>query len=182
MTRTGATDDALTVHYTTSGTATPGSDYVALSGTVTIPAGSATETIVVTPIDDTLPEPAETVVVALAVDPGYIVGPPSSATVTIVSDEIPPDLLVTVLSVPNPVGNLLSFTVTDTTANQGGVAAPASTTRFYLSTNDTVDASDIVLGSRSIPAVAVGGTELRLDDPYASSRNDARNLPFHRPG
>ena len=40
VTRTGATTAALTVGYTVSGTATAGSDYPALSGSVTIPAGA----------------------------------------------------------------------------------------------------------------------------------------------
>ena len=156
--RTGSTDEELTVHFTVSGTGTPGSDYVALPASVTIPAGSASETMVVTLVDDTLPESEETVVVTLTVDPGYIVGVPGNATATIVSDEVPPDLVVSALSVPGTVGNLSAFTVADTTANQGGIGASASTTRFYLSADGTIDAGDNVLGSRSIPAFGAGGT------------------------
>src|SRR6185436_16023389 len=40
FTRTGSTAASLTVTYTVSGTATPGSDYTALTMTVTIPAGA----------------------------------------------------------------------------------------------------------------------------------------------
>src|SRR5205823_226801 len=39
VTRTGYTQSALTVNYAVSGTATPGADYTALNGSVTIPAG-----------------------------------------------------------------------------------------------------------------------------------------------
>ena len=40
------------VHYTVGGTATAGTDYLALPGTVTIETGSSPATVVVTPIDD----------------------------------------------------------------------------------------------------------------------------------
>ena len=53
VTRTGSTDADLVVPYTVGGTATADQDYAALSGTLTIPTGSATATITVTPIDDT---------------------------------------------------------------------------------------------------------------------------------
>src|SRR4029078_7558941 len=50
--RSGDTSQALIVHYTVSGTATPGSDYVALSGVVAFDPGSAMAVVPVTPIDD----------------------------------------------------------------------------------------------------------------------------------
>jgi large repetitive protein len=53
------------VSYTVGGTATSGSDYTPLSGSVTIPAGATTATITVAVIDDTLTEPTETVTVNL---------------------------------------------------------------------------------------------------------------------
>ena len=65
VTRTGATTSALTVLYSPSGTATAGSDYVTLSGTVTIPSGAASATITVTPLDDPLVENDEMVIVTV---------------------------------------------------------------------------------------------------------------------
>ncbi|HEY3181566.1 MAG TPA: LamG-like jellyroll fold domain-containing protein, partial [Gaiellaceae bacterium] len=88
VTRTGSTAVPLTVNYTVAGSATPGSDYVALAGSVAIPAGAATATITVTPVNDTAVEPDETVVITLGSGEGYYVGGPGSATVTIVSDEV----------------------------------------------------------------------------------------------
>ncbi|HEV8639722.1 MAG TPA: S8 family serine peptidase [Methylomirabilota bacterium] len=154
--RTGPTDEALTVGYAVSGSTTPGSDYLTLPGSATIPAGSATATIVVIPLDDTLVEPDETVIVTLSADPAYIVGTPGRATVTIISDEIPPDLIVSALSVPAAVGAGAAFTVSDTTMNQGGGPAPASTTKFYLSPDAVLDATDVLLESRAVPALAPG--------------------------
>jgi hypothetical protein len=86
--RTGSTASALTVQYSVNGTATPGADYVALSGTITIPAGASNATITVTPIDDALVEMKETVVVTLVADAGYTVGTSSTTKVTITSDDV----------------------------------------------------------------------------------------------
>jgi subtilase family serine protease len=158
VTRTGSTDTEMVVRYSVSGTATPGSDYVALPGTLTIPAGSATATIVVTPIDDPVVEVEETVVVSLRPDPAYFVGSPGRATVTIVSDEIPSDLVVSALAAPASAAAGDTITLTDTTKNQGGGPADPSTTRFYLSIDGTLDAADVVLGSRSVPGLAPGAT------------------------
>jgi subtilase family serine protease len=153
VTRSGDTALPMTLHYTVGGTAGPGADYVALSGSVTIAAGDASASIVVTPIDDVLAEPSETVIVAITPDPSYILGS-SSATVTIVSDDVPPDLVVTQLTNPAIAGAGLGVTVTDTTRNQAAGQAGPSATGFYLSINTTIDAADTRLGSRAVPALA----------------------------
>src|SRR6185503_12254280 len=43
-----------------------------------------------------------------------------------------------------------SIVVNDTTKNQGGTPTPSTSTAFYLSTNTTLDASDVALGSRVV--------------------------------
>jgi hypothetical protein len=85
--RTGNVAAPITVRYTVSGTAKPGADYVALSGAVTIPTGATSAAIVVRPLNDTTAEINETVIVRLAPNAAYTVGAPSSATVTITSNE-----------------------------------------------------------------------------------------------
>src|SRR5690606_34497708 len=52
FTRTGDTSLPLTVNYTVGGSATNGSDYELLSGSVTLPAGLSFATIPVSVIDD----------------------------------------------------------------------------------------------------------------------------------
>ena len=52
---------ALTVYYSISGTATNGTDYATLSGSVVIPAGALSAPITVKVIDDLLKEGTETV-------------------------------------------------------------------------------------------------------------------------
>src|SRR5215472_13930160 len=69
-----------------------------------------------------------------------------------------PDLIISAVSAPGTGGAGMSITVTDTTKNQGGGAADPTTTRFYLSTNTVLDASDVPLGSRAVPALAAGAT------------------------
>jgi subtilisin family serine protease len=168
LTRTGSTDNPLTVRYTVGGTATAASDYVALPASVTFPAGSATATLVISAIDDTVPEGVETVIVTLAPDSTYIVGTPSRATAMIVSDEAPPDLVVSALSAPSTVGTLSAFTVTATVKNQGALEAGATTLKFYLSSNAALDAGATLLGSREIAPLGVG---------VESSGSTALNIP-----
>lgn len=70
----------------------------------------------------------------------------------------PADLIVSALSAPSKSGAGATITVTETTKNQGVNSAGASTTRLYLSTNSTLDAADIVLGNRTVLALAPGAT------------------------
>lgn len=84
ITRSGSTAAALTVSYTVAGTATNGIDYNALTGTVTIPAGQASTTIVISPVNDAnATEGNESVVVTLSDTATYDLGAASAATVTI---------------------------------------------------------------------------------------------------
>jgi hypothetical protein len=83
VTRTGDTTAALAVNYSVGGSATSGVDYTALPGAVTIPAGSTSALITVTPLDDLLVEGTETVVATLTAAGTYTVGSPASATVRI---------------------------------------------------------------------------------------------------
>jgi hypothetical protein len=80
----------LTVNYTVTGSATNGTDYNLLSGSVTIPNGSTKATIPIIPIDDTTVEGDETVVVNLQTNPNYSVGTTKSATVTIADNDSSP--------------------------------------------------------------------------------------------
>jgi subtilisin family serine protease/subtilase family serine protease len=151
--RGGSTDAPLTVHYVVAGTATPGSDYLALPGTVTIDAGSSSATITVAPIDDAAFESGESVVLTVSADAEYSVGSPSQATVTVVSDDLPPDLAVSAASVPATAGADSDIAVTDTTSNQGGGQSAPSQTGFYLSADALLDEADVLLGTRSVPSL-----------------------------
>ena len=51
-----------------------------------------------------------------------------------------------------------SFTLSATVRNQGTVAAPATTLRFYRSSDSTITSSDVELGSASVRALAPNAT------------------------
>jgi hypothetical protein len=87
ITRSGSTAASLSVQYSVGGTATSGSDYSLLPGVVTIPAGQASATVVLVPIDDAMTEASETVVVTLSPDPAYTLGTSKTATVTIADND-----------------------------------------------------------------------------------------------
>ncbi len=78
------------------------------------------------------------------------------------------DLIISALTVPASGGAGGTLTVSDTTKNQGAGEAGASTTKFYLSKNTALDGTDILLGSRAVPALVAGA---------ASSTNTPLTIP-----
>ena len=85
--RFGDANKDLTVQYRLTGTASNGVDYVALPGTVTIPAGSAYALIPIVPIDNGVTNTTKTVTLTLTAatntPPDYTVGWPASAAALI---------------------------------------------------------------------------------------------------
>ncbi len=74
------------------------------------------------------------------------------------SIKIGPDLIVSLITAPSSAARGSTISVTDTTKNNGGGDAIASTTKLYLSTNTTWDAGDAYLGSRSVPLLTAGAS------------------------
>ena len=69
---------------------------------------------------------------------------------------LPADLTETSYSGPATAGSGGTIQIVDTTTNQGGGNAGASSTGFYLSVNGT--SKGTLLGSRSVPALASGSS------------------------
>ncbi len=87
VTRTGPnTNTPLTVGYSVGGSALHGSDYRALPGSVTIPAGQASADIVITPIPTLIGAPEKTIVLALATTDQFRVEGSPTATVNLSGD------------------------------------------------------------------------------------------------
>lgn len=82
FTRTGSTSTSLTVYYAIAGSATNGSDYQKLGGSVTFAAGAATADANVVPIDDSIGEGNETVAISVYPSNRYSIAN-KAATVTI---------------------------------------------------------------------------------------------------
>jgi hypothetical protein len=89
VTRSGNTSTPITVNYAIAGSAQHGVDYAVLPGVVTIPAGSSASSITIVPVDDTIGEPAQTVVIQLRGGTTYLMGSPASATSTLTDNDLP---------------------------------------------------------------------------------------------
>ncbi|PIF00824.1 MAG: hypothetical protein CR994_04015 [Maribacter sp.] len=81
------TGSDITVNFDRSGSATHITDYADIGASVPIASGQRTGTVTINPVDDALIEDPETVTLTLDTGTGYVVGTPSSATVTITSDD-----------------------------------------------------------------------------------------------
>ncbi|GCA96296.1 Calx-beta domain-containing protein, partial [Microcystis aeruginosa] len=92
LTRTGDLSQALTVNYTVTGTATNGTDYDNLTGTVSFAAGAATALVNLIVTDDTTLEDNETVILTLTSNANYGLGAAESSTLTIADNDALPDL------------------------------------------------------------------------------------------
>ncbi len=106
---------ALSVNYTIGGTATNGTDYATIASPLVISAGNTTGTVTVNPTADATIESNETVVLTLSAGAGYTVGVPSSATGTILNDDLP------------------NLTINDVTANEGNAGITNFTFTVSLS-------------------------------------------------
>src|SRR6266542_3010854 len=80
----------------------------------------------------------------------------STATLTVVSAGV--ELSESALSVPASANAGGQMSVSGTTVNGGDASSPATTTLFYLSTDSTGTAKGVVIGSRSVPVLAGGGS------------------------
>ena len=179
------TTSAATVAYTVGGTATAGSDYTTLGGSVSFTAGQATATMNVLPLDDILYERTpETVIVTLAQGPNYTLGYPTGATVTISSDETNPHKannndalnqssswlgdapIVTETPLWDSIitGAVTNTLGTDTTwagiRVEGGALAPGGTATIQGS--NALSAGNVFVGAGGRLALGNGGSALSL--------------------
>lgn len=91
--RSGGTAAPLVVHFALGGTATPGLDYFLPASPIVIPAGQSRAKLILEPLDDTIAEPVESVVVTLTPDPTapetYSLGLPRRAAAILVDNDRP---------------------------------------------------------------------------------------------
>jgi hypothetical protein len=134
VTRLGGSSGALVVNLTVSGTATSGTDYVAIPATVTIADGQASASVPLTIIDDPASDPNETVTLTVATGAGYAIATPASATITITDDDQNNAPTVTIVSpttsparIPSGVGLVLEADASD----DGRPAPPAILTTTW---------------------------------------------------
>jgi uncharacterized protein YhjY with autotransporter beta-barrel domain len=168
VTRSTALANATTVNITTSGTATSGSDYTGGVATVTIPANATTATITINPSVDGTIEADETVILAVGAGTGYTVGGPTSATGTILND----DLLSAAIAVSpalvaeDGAANLV-YTVT---LNQ---AATATTSINYTVSGTATNGTDYATITSPLVILAGSATGAITINPTADATIEA---------
>ncbi len=131
-------DHDLLVRYTLGGTAVNGDDYRMLSGDVIIPAGAASATISINPIDVALANGSQTVVLTLAASADYHLCNDTAhdqGTVTI-KDDAPLAASVYALQ---PIGSMASGLPIKFVIQLNGVA-PAGGVRIYFTVGGTAQA------------------------------------------
>jgi len=126
--RTGSTTGTLRVFLAYRGTATPGSDYEPLPGSVEFPADAASVDLIVGPFEDNRVEGAETVIAEVLPDPSlgpaarYRVDPSQNTARVTIHDQTAP---------PQPVPEV-RIVATDPLAREGGSAGAINTARFTI--------------------------------------------------
>jgi len=163
--RIGSFAANLVVNYLLTGGASNGVDYTALSGSVTIPAGRPSVSLIITPINDSLLEGDENVVLSVLSSAAYNVGNPGTATVVIQDNEISTvTLSASDAAASEPGANTGAFLFTRT--------APSSNdlTVFYRVTGEAVPDADYVALPGSVVfaagVTAVVVTVTPLDDNF----------------
>ncbi|ASV29458.1 Calx-beta domain-containing protein [Maribacter cobaltidurans] len=126
------TGSPIEVEYIIDGTATSGTDYTNIPGVVSIANGQQTANIVITPIDDDIVEPTETVILTLVAGTGYSLGPIPTRTETIdIQDNDSAGVVVSAISGnTTEAGGTATFTISLT-------SQPTSAVSVALSSSDT---------------------------------------------
>ncbi|MEO6244505.1 MAG: DUF1800 family protein [Opitutaceae bacterium] len=137
ISRTGATDQPLTVYYQLGGSAIPGLDFTPLTGSVTIPAGATSANVVVS----ALPGGGENAInkdttLQLASGTGYTIGDRSAAAVTIFYN--PGTLYVAALRTPPTATTSTAFGTATVQLSSDGRFAVVSLSFSNLSSPETV--------------------------------------------
>ena len=139
--RDGDLTDSLVVNYTVAGTAVAGVQYVPLSGTVTIPGGMASASVILQALTNAVP--GQYVTLILTNNYNYQVGNPGSATICISDGTLP------TVSISAPVSSV---------SEQGNAFGEFQISRATTSGNLTVN---LALSGTAVP----GWNYLPLDTP-----------------
>nr|WP_320204022.1 putative Ig domain-containing protein [Agrobacterium rosae]MDX8306017.1 putative Ig domain-containing protein [Agrobacterium rosae] len=127
VTLSQTSSSATTVNLTHGGTATSGTDYTGAPTSIVVPANATSASFAVTPVADTVVEVNETVVMSVTSGSGYGIGSPSSATATIVNDDLPnATIAVSPASVAEDGATNLIYTVTLDQATPSAVSVAFS--------------------------------------------------------
>ncbi|MBT8249915.1 MAG: metallophosphoesterase, partial [Acidimicrobiia bacterium] len=88
FTRSEGTELPLAVSYATSGSATNGEDYELRTGSFTFPAGVSSYTLDLVPVEDSVSEMTESIIVTVLESGAHTAGDPAEVTVHLVDNEV----------------------------------------------------------------------------------------------
>ncbi|MEK7952070.1 Calx-beta domain-containing protein [Luteolibacter soli] len=165
ISRTGSTAAPLKVYYGVHGSALHGTDYAALNGEVTIPAGATSAPVVIAPYNDDLGEPAESVVLAVTTfNDAYSLGSSFQGTVMIADNSDVPVISLRAGTVGAEGGS--NPTVIFRAVGTGG----GNVTVNYTVSGTATSGSDFSALSGSVSIPATGTNDVTLTIPVI---NDA---------
>lgn len=170
--------DPLSVAYTVAGSATAGSDYGALSGTITFASGAAEAVLEVLPTPDTTFETNETIDLSLVAGSSYTIVTPGVVSGTILNDDLP---LVTLAVAPAAVnensGSAMVYTFSRTgptnaaltvTYGVGGTATLGSDYSGIASAGTTKSVSFAAgAATTSVSVTPIGDTTVEANETVA---------------
>ena len=183
VTLSAAATGPVTVAYATSnGTATAGSDYTALSGTLTFAAGETSKVVRVQVSGDTAVEANETVTLTLSSPNGATIAD-GTAVGTITNDDTPPTPTLAVADATVTEGNSgtrnLAFTVSLSAAATGPV------TVAYATSNGTATAGSDYTAASGTLTFAAGETSkvvnVQVSGDTAVEANETLTLTLSSP-
>ena len=180
LSRTGSTASALTLNYTTSGTATNTTDYATLSGVATIAAGQAFVDVTVAPVDDNIAETSgETVTLTLTAPSGYTVSGSNAATVTIADKPYytaRANFFQNLDLIAGAAGVTTISALSNIDDGATGIDLGTNTFRFYGTTY--TGASSLFASSNALISFGAGVTTFSNTDLTDTSLTQAAIAPF----
>lgn len=192
VTQTAQSSTATTINYSVSGTATSVSDFTALTGSVTITAGSTTADITATVLNENMVEPTETLTLTLsgfaAADSDITLGTTTAASANITDDDSSIIALAVVSADKSEGtnGTTTPFTFTATLSNpvQGGLTVAYTTNNGtalassdYTDTDSTLTFTGTASESKTITVnVTPDGTN-ELDETFSVALGAVSGLP-----
>jgi len=176
-----AVPQAVTVNYTVTGTATSGTDYTALTGSIVIPANTTSVVLNVPVLDDiTLENPNETVIVTLNSVTSAFTGtlvvaasPNNTATITILDNE-----KTATMTVPDASGTTSgdSGIVTVTLLDNLGNPAVGVVVDFFVTGDATLSSAQVVTDTNGQASVLVFDGTAEIVNVTASYDSDGDNI------
>ena len=197
-----ASDTDTVISYTVAGTATSGTDFAALTGSVTIQAGLTSATIALNTLDDAILESTESVTLTLdsvtSGDSDITIGAADSATVLIADDDVAQATITAndpnatepgdhgqytvVLSNVSDTNTIISYTVSgdatagaDFSALSGSVLIAAGATSATIDINILDDAilEDVESVIVTLDSIASGDAEITIGAANSATVNIA---------